>query len=275
VSEGVPEAPGGGKRLFGMPRNVVIIGGVAFAATILYLWWKNRANASANQGTSATGQGQQAFTTSGIDYSGELSVIQSELEELLAAQPAGSSSGGGWTSGGGWDSGGQYNGGWGNSSSSYGNWDSGTGQGQNSNSNGNQGSPGSNNSSSPPATSGGTRTTTGSTTTSSNNSNSNGYVGDTTQTALSNGVPPGPSGGRVASKTNTGLTFAWNATPNAASYRVTLTGPGPENGRTNVVTVPQAVYSGLESGHTYSVKVVPLNKAGIAGPAGTITGVTG
>ena len=81
---------------------------------------------------------------------------------------------------------------------------------------------------------------------------------------------------RCSSATGTTrLTFSWNPTPNAKSYRVTLTGPGPENGRTNVVPVPQAVYSGLESGHTYSVKVVPLNAAGIAGPAGTIVGVTG
>ena len=35
-----------------------------------------------------------------------------------------------------------------------------------------------------------------------------------------------------------------------STFEVTLTGPGKENGRMGRVTVPRAVISGLESGHT-------------------------
>jgi len=47
----MPERRGGGKKILGMPRNVVIIGGVALAGGVLYFWWRSR------QAGAATGTG--------------------------------------------------------------------------------------------------------------------------------------------------------------------------------------------------------------------------
>jgi hypothetical protein len=69
------------------------------------------------------------------------------------------------------------------------------------------------------------------------------------------------SGGH-ATANNTRATVTWKCSQ-PAHFKVTITGPGKINGRTATVTVPKAVYTGLESGHTYSVKIQPLvnNKA--------------
>jgi hypothetical protein len=121
VSEGPPEPGGGGqKKLFGLPRNVVIIGAVAFAGTILYLWWRNRNSSSSQQGTSA---GTATTTTSGTDESGQIAALQSEIEQLQqsgATTSSGGSSGGGGGSWSGWggDSGSWQSGSGGDSSSS-------------------------------------------------------------------------------------------------------------------------------------------------------------
>ena len=79
---------------------------------------------------------------------------------------------------------------------------------------------------------------------------------------------PTLSGGKVISTTATGGVVGWTGT-GATSWQVTLTGPGPENGRTATVGTSKATYSGLESGHTYTVTVHPI----VGGKVDT--GVTG
>jgi len=65
------------------------------------------------------------------------------------------------------------------------------------------------------------------------------------------------SNGHSTSYSNGGTVF-WTANGPATSWQVTLTGPGSENGRTAVVHVTQASYSGLEHNHNYEVSVQPL-----------------
>lgn len=83
-----PAAPsGGGGKILGM-RPVVFylaVGGTAVAAGLFYYWQKNR-KAQAAAATAAT---STASTTGSVDYSGELSVLQTELEALLAQQGQG------------------------------------------------------------------------------------------------------------------------------------------------------------------------------------------
>lgn len=100
-------------------------------------------------------------------------------------------------------------------------------------------------------------------------------------TALGGTTPPPPaplvlSGGHVVSTTNTGGTVAWSSVPSGAgvTYTCTLTGPGPENGRVNTISATQAVYSGLESGHTYTVKVQGNENGVPSGASGNISFVT-
>lgn len=84
MSEQPTAAPGGGKKIFGMPRSIVIIGGITFVAVLGYLWWKRAQTAAAATTASATtaASTQQQPT----DYAGQLSVLQTELEALLAQQ---------------------------------------------------------------------------------------------------------------------------------------------------------------------------------------------
>ena len=96
-------APSGGKFLGLRPRTALIVAGAALAAGAGYFWWRRRSSAKA--GPSSASVTASAY---GIDQSGELSVIQSELESLLAAEgqePAavasGGSSGGSGSPGGG------------------------------------------------------------------------------------------------------------------------------------------------------------------------------
>jgi hypothetical protein len=77
------------------------------------------------------------------------------------------------------------------------------------------------------------------------------------------------SGGHVVSVSNNDAVVAWSAT-GATQFAVTIHGPGPLNGRTNTVPVTQAVYSGLEAGHNYSVSVQPLVNGKPSGRAGNI-----
>ena len=88
-------APGGRKILGLSPRTALIVLGVAVAGAAAYLLWRrHQSSSTASTATSSTASGGY-----GIDYGGELSTIQSELEDLLAAsgQPAGGGSGTGVT----------------------------------------------------------------------------------------------------------------------------------------------------------------------------------
>ncbi len=71
------------------PIPATVIGAALVAG--LYFWWRQRQNAAASaqsaSATSSTGTGTMANTGQyGIDYSGELSTIQSELETLQQDQ---------------------------------------------------------------------------------------------------------------------------------------------------------------------------------------------
>jgi Fibronectin type III domain len=83
-----PPAAGGGKVLGLKPRTAFIAGAAILAAAIGYMLWKRHQSAA----TPATTSASASSSTSGIDYGGELSVIQSELEDLLAASGQSSSS---------------------------------------------------------------------------------------------------------------------------------------------------------------------------------------
>lgn len=103
ASEGVPSGGGGG-RIFGLPRRTVLIGGgVVLAGSLGYLLWKRR-QASASSAAKSASASSSTTGSYGVDYGGELSVLQSELEDMLAAEgqePAstGSGTGGGTGSG--------------------------------------------------------------------------------------------------------------------------------------------------------------------------------
>jgi hypothetical protein len=81
---------------------------------------------------------------------------------------------------------------------------------------------------------------------------------------------PEVSGGHVVSLSGNEAEIAW-AGKNAASYRLTIRGPGKLDGREDTVSAPQASYTGLEAGHEYEVTVVPVSKSGATGKPGTIT----
>jgi len=65
------------------PRTAIIAGGGILLLAVGYFLWKRKQAASSS--TAAT-SASASSSTSGIDYGGELSVIQSELEDLLAAE---------------------------------------------------------------------------------------------------------------------------------------------------------------------------------------------
>lgn len=78
------------------------------------------------------------------------------------------------------------------------------------------------------------------------------------------------SGGHVISVNNNDAVVGWTG-HNAVTYHVMIHGPGRINGHTATTGRPEAVYSGLEAGHTYTVTVTPVNAAGHPGRAGQIT----
>lgn len=88
--------------------------------------------------------------------------------------------------------------------------------------------------------------------------------------ASTGNTTPSVSGGHVVSVSNNEAVVGW-AGKNAKSYRVTIHGPGPLNGRQDTVTAAQATYGGLEAGHKYDVTVVPVGADGRTGHAGTVT----
>lgn len=94
-------APGGGKRILGMkPMTAYLVfGGVLLAGIGIYLWKQHQAAAAAAAAPAADTNTNGDCTDSqgntvpcpgdgDQDYSGELSAIQTELESVLAAQGA-------------------------------------------------------------------------------------------------------------------------------------------------------------------------------------------
>ena len=91
-----PAPSGGGGKFLGLkPRTALIVLGVAVVGGVVFFWWRSRQSKTAASSVSASA------AASGIDYSGELSTIQAELEQLLSqeGQPVTAPSGGGGTGG--------------------------------------------------------------------------------------------------------------------------------------------------------------------------------
>jgi hypothetical protein len=86
---------------------------------------------------------------------------------------------------------------------------------------------------------------------------------------------PVVSGGHVVHGTlkPTSATVAWTQTVTKTANLV-INGPGPINGHTGTVTNSQAVYSGLEPGHTYVVTVQPTVNGKAEGNPGHVSFVT-
>jgi hypothetical protein len=101
-------------------------------------------------------------------------------------------------------------------------------------------------------------------------------------TALgSTSPPPPPPGtpvlccGHATPVAPTRENTSWGSTVQPGRWKAVITGPGAINGFTNTVPVPQADYTGLESGHTYTVTVQQLMPDGSAwGSPGKIVFVT-
>jgi hypothetical protein len=95
------------------------------------------------------------------------------------------------------------------------------------------------------------------------------------------GVPvaaPTVSGGRVVSATTSSITFEYNQN-GASKVHYNLTGPGlPASGRASDANVSQtqvqAVFSGLQKGHAYTLYITPYNPSGTGGEQGHIDGST-
>jgi hypothetical protein len=76
--------------------------------------------------------------------------------------------------------------------------------------------------------------------------------------------------GKAIDVTTATAMVAWTGT-GASQWQLTITGPGPINGKTSIVNVPAGTYGGLEANHNYEVSVQPLVNGKPAGKAGTIT----
>lgn len=81
-----PAPPPRGGKILGMPRQAVIIGGIALAAGVI--WYIYRSRKAASQ-VSTTDTGQP------VDYSGDISTLQSEFGQLADEVSALQGSGGG------------------------------------------------------------------------------------------------------------------------------------------------------------------------------------
>lgn len=94
ASPGGPPS-GGGRTILGLkPRTAIIAGVGIVGAALVFFWWRSRSSSSA----SSTATSASASAGSGAtDYGGELSTMQSELEDLLAAEGEEGGSGGGGT----------------------------------------------------------------------------------------------------------------------------------------------------------------------------------
>jgi hypothetical protein len=90
--------------------------------------------------------------------------------------------------------------------------------------------------------------------------------------------PPPPaapvlSHGRVLANSATHTVIAWDQTVSSTDD-LTINGPGAINGHTGQTTNDQAVYGGLEAGHTYVITIQPTVHGQPAGQPGRITVVT-
>jgi hypothetical protein len=99
-----PAAAAGGGKIAGLkPRTALIAVAVATVAGVAFFWWRSRnsSSAAAASGSAPTGCTDGSGNAvpcpesgSGTDDSGALSVIQTELESLLATESAEGSGGG-------------------------------------------------------------------------------------------------------------------------------------------------------------------------------------
>ncbi len=64
--------------------------------------------------------------------------------------------------------------------------------------------------------------------------------------------------------------ITWKCT-HTSTFELTIVGPGKINGKMSKVTKPQAVYTGLSIGHSYTVTIQPLVNGDPAGKPGKIT----
>lgn len=100
-------------------------------------------------------------------------------------------------------------------------------------------------------------------------------TGGTTE-GLDHFTTPAPvlSDGHSTAVAPTREDISWASTVEPGSWKLTIAGPGPINGQTNTVSIPAGAYTGLESGHTYTVTVQQLVGGVAEGTAGKITFVT-
>ena len=97
-------------KILGMPRTAVLVGAAVFIGAVVWFLMKRRSSSAAapaaapGECTDASGQPVPCAEGGGIDYSGQLSTIQTELESLLAAGGVPATGGGGQIQPGGTDS---------------------------------------------------------------------------------------------------------------------------------------------------------------------------
>jgi hypothetical protein len=88
----------GGKKTLGLTRSQWLIGAAVFIGALAWFWYRSRSKASSGTAstastaapatgecTDANGNPTPCEEMAGIDYSGQLSTIQTELESVLAA----------------------------------------------------------------------------------------------------------------------------------------------------------------------------------------------
>lgn len=205
----------------------MIAGGVILAAAVGYFLWKRH---TASTGASSGAASSTASGGYGMDYGGQLSVIESQLQDLLQAE--GNEPGGGGTGGG--SSGGGTGGGsdqpcpGGFTRNAAGDCVPGKGE--------------------QPAPGGG--------------SPGGGGVGVKTQAKPKPGTPTGV---HATKTTSNAVTLTWNKAPNATSYRVRATYQGKLVGSQQTVNGTSATISGLHPDHTYTFHVAAVGPGGSSG----------
>lgn len=108
-------------------------------------------------------------------------------------------------------------------------------------------------------------------------STSFGFTVDPATTVTAPPPPPAApvlSHGSAVSVSGTRETVNWDSTVEPGTWQVTITGPGPIDGRVNMVKNPQAVYAGLEAGHHYSVALQQFVNGKASGNPGRVTFLT-